>query len=210
MKIYGSKIGGNPLRVALFLAEKGVEIPFVPVDLLQGAHRAPEFLAKNPVAQVPVLEIDDGTCISETPAICRYLERLHPAPPLLGTDALEEALIGMWERRIEFNLYLPARAVFRHTSPHVRALEPVQIAAWAELNRPRVSEGLQLVDRQLAAHRFVAGARYSAADIALFFALQMTARIAIPVAESGEHIARWHAEVSRRPGVVAVFGPHAS
>ncbi len=205
MKIYGSKAGGNPVRVALFAAEKNLELEFVPVDLLNGEHREADFLRKNPFGEVPVLELADGTCISETMAICRYLERLHPSPDLMGEDPLDEALIEMWQRRVEFNLYLPARAVFRHTSPYIKALEPTQIAEWAELNRPRVHQALDLVDRRLAESRYLAGERYTVADITLIFCMQMVQRLEIPPAQAGEHIARWFDEVSRRPAVSRVF-----
>ena len=146
MKIWGARNGGNPVRVAIFLEEKGIDIPFEPVDLMGGAHRAADFLVKSPTAQVPVLELDDGTCLSETIAICRYFERLHPEPPLMGVGPLDEAVVEMWQRRVEFLVYGPAREVFRHSVAFVKALEPVQLAPWAELNRPRVAAGLDLLD----------------------------------------------------------------
>ena len=127
MKIWGAKNLGNPVRVAIFLAEKGVDVPFEPVDLFAGAHRDPAHRARNPVAQVPVLELDDGTCIAETIAICRYFERLHPEPALMGRGALGEALVEMWQRRIEFQFYDTARHAFRHSAPFMKRLEPVQI-----------------------------------------------------------------------------------
>lgn len=205
MKIYGSKAGGNPVRVAFFTAEKGLDIEYVPVDLLNGEHKSPEFLARNPFAEVPVLELDDGTCISETIAICRYLERLHPEPNLMGLDPLDEATVEMWQRRMEFHLYLPARAVFRHTSEYVRALEPVQIADWAELNRPRVRRGLELVEQRLGESRFLAAERYTVADITLLFCMQMAERLGISPGEAGDNIRRWHGEVMQRPAVQAVL-----
>ena len=205
MKIYGSKAGGNPIRVALFLAEKGLDIEFVPVDLLNGEHKDPEFLGKNPFAEVPVLELDDSTCLSETIAICRYLEHLHPDPNLMGLEPLEEAVIEMWQRRMEFNLYLPARAVFRHTSDYVKPLEPVQIAEWAELNRARVPRALELVNQRLGESRYLAGERYSVADITLLFCMQMAERLGIAPADAGENIHRWYEEVVERPAVKAVM-----
>lgn len=205
MKILGSKAGGNPVRVAFFLAEKNIDAEFVPVDLMNGEHRTPAFLAKNPFGEVPVLELDDGTCISETLAICRYLERHHPDPNLMGLDPLEEANIEMWQRRMEFNLYLPARAVLRHSTPGIRALEPVQISAWAELNRPRVREALERVDHRLSESRFLAGDRYTIADITLLFCALMAERIQQPLTEAGENLQRWYDEVRQRPAVVRVL-----
>jgi len=206
MKIWGGKTGGNPLRVALFLAEKGIDIPFEPVDLIHGAHRDPTFRAKNPVGLVPVLELDDGTCISETIAICRYFERLHPEPPLMGSGALDEATVEMWQRRVEFHLYAPAREVFRHTIPFVKALEPVQMADWAELNRPRVAAGLKVLNEQLKDHRYVAGERYSVADITALFSCQMLAHLHTPIPDDHGPFLRWRAEVYARPSVVSVLG----
>ncbi len=205
MKIYGSK-AGNPVRVALFLAEKGLDIEFCPVDLLQGKHKEPEFVARNPFKEIPVLELEDGTCISETIAICRYIEAIHPEPNLLGRNGKEEAFIEMWQRRLEFNLYLPARAIFRHTSPHVKALEPVQLEAWADLNRTKIPESLAIIDNQLANNVFVAGDNYSVADITLLFCLEMLSRLEIPPEQTGSHINRWYTQVMQRPAVLSIYG----
>ncbi len=208
MKIYGTKTVGNPIRVAIFLAEKGIEVPFEPVDLSAGASRTPDFLNKNPAAQIPVLELDDGTCVAETIAICRYFERLHPNPPLMGVDPLDEAIVEMWQRRIEFNLFVPAREVFRHTSPLVKVLEPVQIADWAALNRPRVKRGYQILDDQLASHAFVAGSRFTVADITGLYAVQMMRRVAgLEEPEKGRHVDRWYREVSARPSIASLIPP---
>ena len=207
MKIHGAKTIGNPVRVALFLAEKGVDIPFEPVDLMKGAHRAPEFLRKNPAAQVPVLEMDDGTFLSESVAICRYFERLYPTPPLMGIDARDEAVVEMWQRRVEFQFYEAARAVLRHALPFAAALEPVQLKDWAELNRPRVVRALELLDAQLGLSRFIAGPRYTIADITALFTLGMTRLIGVAVPDGCGNLRRWHAEVSARPAVISVLGP---
>ncbi|MGE0387568.1 MAG: glutathione S-transferase family protein [Gammaproteobacteria bacterium] len=206
MKIYGTKNAGNPVRVALFLSEKGIEVPFEPVDLMKGAHRDPAFLGRNPAAQVPVLELDDGSCISESIAICRYFERLHPNPPLMGIDARDEAVVEMWQRRVEFQFYDPARAVLRHSLPFAARLEPVQLKEWAELNRPRVVRGMEIIDAQLASTQFIAGPRYTVADITALFTLNMTRLINIAVPDTCRHLARWHAEISNRPSVVAILG----
>jgi len=206
MKVYGAKAGGNPVRVALFLAEKGVEMEFVAVDLLNGAHRSAEFAAKNPFLEIPVLELDDGSCISESLAICRYLERVYPEPCLMGATPLEEATIEMWQRRVEFHIYLPARAVVRHTAPYLKVLEPVQITEWAELNRPLISKGLELIDQQLADHPFVAGEHYSVADITLLFAMTMLERLGISAADGGGNVEGWYNDVRQRPPVREVLG----
>jgi len=206
MKIWGSKAQGNPVRVAIFLAEKGLEIPFEPVDLMQGAHREPGFRAKNPVGLVPVLELDDGTCISETIAICRYFERLHPEPPLMGDGPLDEAIVEMWQRRVEFQLYGAAREVFRHSVPFAKALEPVQLAAWADLNRPRVSTALEMLEAQLKTEPFIAGARFTVADITAVFAVQMLRHIQVSIPQDSTALHRWREAVWSRPSVVSVLG----
>lgn len=207
MKIWGYKHLGNPVRVAIFLAEKGIDIPFQPVDLMGGEHRTPAFLEKNPAAQVPVLELDDGTCIAETVAICRYFERLFPEPALMGRTPLEEATIEMWQRRVEFGLADAARQVFRHTSSFVKALEPVQMPEWAELNRPRVIEGMEILEPQLARQPFIAGPDFTIADITAIMPLTVLERIGVDIPEHCPSVERWRAEVLARPSVVAVLAP---
>jgi len=207
MKVWGSKAQGNPVRVAIFLAEKGLEVPFEPMDLMQGAHREPGFRAKNPVGLVPVLELDDGTCISETIAICRYFERLHPEPPLMGVGALDEAIVEMWQRRVEFQLYGAAREVFRHSVPFAKALEPVQLGAWADLNRPRVLAALEMLEAQLKTEPFIAGPRFTVADITAVFAVQMLRHLQIAIPEESTALHRWRAAVWSRPSVASVLGP---
>lgn len=207
MKIWGHESGGNPIRVSIFLKEKGISVPFEPVDLMSGEHRQPEFLAKNPAAQVPVLELDDGTCISETMAICRYFERLHPEPALMGRTPLEEAIIEMWQRRIELGLYSAARAVFRHSMEFAKALEPVQLGDWAELNRPRIITGLELLEQQLAEHRFIAGPDFTVADITAVLPFQMLGMLGIDVPSHCPEVVRWRKDLMARPSVAAIMTP---
>lgn len=206
MKIWGHKSGGNPVRVAIFLAEKGIDIPFEPVDLFKGAHRSAEFLAKNPAGLVPVLELDDGTCISETIAICRYLERLYPAPALMGKDPLDEALVEMWQRRVELQFYDALRAVLRHSLPFVKPLEPIQIAEWAEFNRPKVGAALQMMEPQLSNHPFIAGQAFTVADITAVLAFQMMGLTGIEIPANCPSVSRWRETLFSRPSVVAVIG----
>ena len=204
MKILGGKYGGNPLRVAYFLAEKGIDIPFEPVDILGGAHRSDTFTNKNPFREVPVLELDDGTCLSETMAICRYFERLQPQPNLMGDGALEEATIEMWCRRIEFQVYYPARWVLRHSEARLKALEPVQIPQWADVNRERLSQSLVAVDNQLAVDPWIAGERFTVADINLLFAVEMMAHIGLSAEAAGAHIGPWFARLCQRPAIAQI------
>lgn len=206
MKVWGDRYLGNPVRVSIFAAEKDIDIEFIPVDLFAGEHRTSEFLARNPTAQVPVLELDDGTCISETVAICRYLERLYPEPALMGRTPLEEATIEMWQRRIEFGFADAARQVFRHTAEFVRPLEPVQLPEWAELNRPRLLSGLELMEAQLARERYLAGPDFTVADITAIMPFSILALIAMDIPANCPAVRRWHEEVMARPSVTAILG----
>jgi glutathione S-transferase len=188
--------------VALFIDEKGIELPFEPVDLRSGAHKTPEFLAKNPAAQIPVLELDDGTCIAESPAICRYLEELHPEPNLLGRDALERARIEMWSRRVELGVFSAARYYLRHCTEMGKGLEAQQIPAWGELNRGRAVGHMRVLDAALRESRYLAGDRYTNADITLVFVLQgITTLGKIEIPADLEALPRWYEEVSARPSV---------
>lgn len=203
MKIHGTRTQGSPRRLAIYLEEKGLSIPFVAVDLRRGEHQSPAFLAKNPAALVPVLELDDGTCISETLAIARYFEDVYPDPPFFGRTPRERARLEMWARRVEFGFYDAVRAWFRHGSPFAKALEPVQVAEWAALNRVRAERELRLLDDQLAASEFVAGDAFSWADITLVASLEGTAVAGFSIPGDCRHVARWFAAVAARESVVA-------
>ena len=165
MKLYDAGRAPNPRRVRVFLAEKGVTVPVVSIDLARLEHKAPAYVAVNPLQRTPALELDDGTVISELIAICRYFEELHAEPPLFGTGALERARVEMWQRRLEFGLLGTVAAVFRHLHPAMAEMEVPQVAAWGETNKPRVIEFLRFLDGELAGRRFIAGDRFSVADI---------------------------------------------
>jgi len=199
MQLYDGGRAPSPRRVRIFLAEKGIDIPKVPVDLGKLEQKNPEFLRVNPMARVPVLALDDGTIISETMAISRYFETLHPEPNLLGRDALETAKIEMWNRRIEHGLYTYVQAVFRHTHPAMADMEKPQIAAWAEANKPRVFEFLEVFDFELGSRRFAALDRFTVADITGLVSVDFMkpAKLAIP--DSMKNVRRWHEEINARP-----------
>jgi glutathione S-transferase len=150
--------------VRIFLAEKGIEVPFEELDILKGL-KTPEFTRLNPFQRVPVLILDDGTAIAETMAICRYFEETKPEPALFGKGALERAMVEMWNRRMELGLLFCVAQVFRHLHPAMAQLEVPQVAAWGEANRPRVLEILQYLDEELGTRRYIAGDHYSVADI---------------------------------------------
>ena len=182
MKLYNSNFAPNPRRVRIFLAEKGVSIPRVEVDLGKLEHKTPEFSALNPFQTIPVLELDDGTRIAELIAICRYIEALWPEPNLFGLTPLEQAMIEMWQRQLELRLLLPIAQVLRHTHPHMAEMEKPQVPDWAAANRPRALHAMAIVDEVLRDRPFIAGERFTVADITGLVALDFArpARIAIP------------------------------
>jgi glutathione S-transferase len=203
VRLYNSNFAPNPRRVRIFLAEKGVSIPRVEVDLGKLEHKTAEFSALNPFQTIPALELDDGTVIGESIAICRYIEELHPEPNLFGVTALERATIEMWQRRAEWRLFLPIAQVFRHTHPRMGLMEDPQVADWAAANRPRALQSMAIFDRVLSDRPFVAGNRFTVADITGLVALDFTkpARIAIPP-EFG-NLTRWRETLAARPSAAA-------
>jgi glutathione S-transferase len=203
MKLYDAGRAPNPRRVRIFLAEKGIAVPLVPVDLNRLDHKTPAFIAINPMKQSPALELDDGTVLTESVAICRYFEERHPEPPLFGTGALGRARVEMWQRRMEFGLLGPVAAVFRHLHPAMAQMEVPQVASWGEANKPRVMEFLGLLDRHLAGSAFVAGDAFSIADITGLVGIDFLrpARLAVP--DEMAHVKRWHGEVAARPSAAA-------
>ena len=203
MKLYDGGRAPNPRRVRVFLAEKGISVPTVPVDLGALAHKTPAYTAVNPLQRVPALELDDGTILTESIAICRYFEGMHPNPPLFGTTARDAAFIEMWQRRMELHLLMPVSNVFRHGHPAMKEMEVPQVAAWAEANRPRVLDFLGLLDRELQGRPFAAGDRYSVADITGMIAIDFMKPAKLAVPEGLANVRRWHAEVSARPSAKA-------
>lgn len=203
MKLYDGGRAPNPRRVKIFLAEKGLTVPLEQVDLGKLAHKQPEYTAVNPLQRVPALELDDGTILTESIAICRYFEALHPEPRLFGQGAKDEAMVEMWQRRIEFHLLVPISQVFRHAHPAMKEMEVPQVPAWAESNKPRVTEFLEILDRELKQRRFVAGDRYTVADITGLVCIDFMKPAKLAVPDTLANVKRWHAEVSARPSAKA-------
>ena len=150
MKLYDGGRAPNPRRVTVFLAEKGIEVEKVPVDMGQLGHKSEEVTKLNPLQRLPVLVLDDGTAISETVAICRYFEELHPEPPLMGTDAKDKAIVEMWNRRMELIFLSAVANAFRHTHPAMKEWEVPQLPEWGEINRPKALAFLEMLDKELA------------------------------------------------------------
>jgi glutathione S-transferase len=203
MKLYDGGRAPNPRRVRIFLAEKGIAVPLEPVDLAAKAHLSEAFTAINPLQRLPVLILDDGTVLTESIAICRYFEAMQPEPNLFGRDAKGIAQIEMWQRRLEFNLYTPIQAVFRHLHPGMKDMEVPQVAAWGEANKPRIMEFLALLDRELAGRRFVAGDAFSVADITGLVTLDFMKPAGLLLPPELSNVARWHRELAERPSAKA-------
>lgn len=203
MKIVQTRQAPNPRRVRVFLAEKGIEVPYEEVDLMKGDLKTPDFTKLNSFQRVPVLVLDDGTAISETMAICRYFEATKPTPSLFGAGPLQSATIEMWNRRMELNLMWPVSQAFRHLHPAMAHLEVPQVSAWGEANKPRALEVLSILDGELGGRRFIAGDDYSVADITALVAVDFMKPARIPRPEGLKNLDRWHAEVSSRPSAKA-------
>lgn len=202
MRLYDTSTAPNPRRVRIFLAEKGVTIPLVPVDIGARENHSAKYRGKNPLGEVPMLELDDGTCIAESVAICRYLEEIHPEPPLMGRGAREAALVEMWQRRMELQILLPILQCFRNTHEFARG-RTKQVPEYGEVCRETALERMRWVDGILADREFVAGDRFTIADITLLCAIDFGRVVKLRIPSDLTHLSRWHAAVSIRPSAKA-------
>jgi len=198
MKLYDLKAGMNPRRVRIFLAEKGLTIPRVEVDMAGGENRRAPYLSINPMGTMPVLELDDGTHLSESMAICRYVEELHPQPNLFGATPLERAQIEMWNRRMELEVMRPLQDAFIHLSPFWIGKRE-QIADYGKLARTTAAERMTWLDGELAKRPFIAGDRYTVADITAQCGLLLGKNTGTPIPDSLTNLSRWFTQVSGRP-----------
>ncbi len=203
MRLYDGGRAPNPRRTRIFLAEKGIKLPIEPIDLGAMAHKSAAYTAVNPMQRVPALMLDDGTVITESIAICRYLEALHPNPPLFGRAALEIARIEMWNRRLELHLLFPVSHVFRNSHPAMKQMEVPQVPAWAEANKPRIVEFLALLDRELQDRAFAAGDAFTVADITGLVAVDFMKPAKLAVPDELTNVKRWHADLAARPSAAA-------
>jgi glutathione S-transferase len=186
----------------MFLAEKGVEMEYQQVDLGAGENLAPAFLTKNPAGRIPVLELDDGTCLSETLAICRYFEELHPEPNLFGSTALERATIEMWSRFIEFNLWLPTGMAFRHITGFYKDRERV-FPEWGEECKQQAQIWFDKLDARLAEVPYIAGERFTIADILALCTIDFGKVVGLRITPELPHLQDWHERVSARSSAQA-------
>ena len=202
MKIYDYKLAPNPRRVRIFLAEKGISVPFEEVDIFKGVNRQPEFLKKNSLGGIPVLELDDGKFLAESVAICRYFELLHPEPALFGKGAFEQANVEMWNRRMELALFAPVGMVWAHSHELTRA-RIKQIPEMGEQSRKLVEDRYQWLDRELEGKQFIAGSNYSIADITALVVVDFAKFNNITIQAGQQNLARWYQAVSSRPSAAA-------
>jgi glutathione S-transferase len=202
MKIHDSKTAPNPRRVRIFLAEKGIQVPYEEVDIVNAVNRQPEFRKKNPMGTLPVLELDDGTCIAESVAICRYFEELHPQPPLMGVDAKDKAIVEMWQRRMELGLLLPTADAFRQRHEFFKG-RILQVPEYAEVQKKNAESFLAWLDQDLGNRPFITGERYTIADITALCAIDFGRVSKIKIAPEQKNLARWYEVVSSRPSAKA-------
>ena len=199
MKLYDLPPSPNARRVRIFIAEKGLEIPIVPVNMMTGENQSEDYLAKNPLGKMPLLELDDGTCIAESAAICRYLEEMNPNPPLMGRNPLEKALVEMWHRRMELEFLIPMITIFLHTGEMWKD-RVTQIPQVAETGILNVKERMEWLDRELDGKEFITGEDYTIADIAAQCAFVMgKAALGLRIAEDQLNLSNWFTRVSSRP-----------
>lgn len=203
MKLYNENYPApNPRRVRIYLAEKGIEVPLVHIDMMKREHKSPEFMEKNSLGQVPSLELDDGTVISESVAICRYFEALHPEPPLFGRTPLEIAQVDMWIRRGEFIVMGPVGNFWRHAHPRTAKLLK-QFPDFGESNREAAARSLKWLDRELAGHDFIVGDQFSVADIMMFCTVDFSKFIGLDIPDDCANVRAWFDRIAARPSAKA-------
>jgi glutathione S-transferase len=202
MKIYEFTQAPNPRRVRVFLAEKGINVPLEQVNIGTGDNRKPEFLKINPMGGLPVLELDDGTHIAESVAICRYFEETKPEPRLMGIDAKDKAVVEMWNRRMELEVLMMTASAFRNTSDFFKGRIP-QVKEYGEICKGAAIKRMEWLDTVLADREFIAGPRYTIADITAMVGIDFGRTTGIKIQENQKNLARWHQAVSSRPSAKA-------
>ena len=203
MKIYVTPLAPNPRRDSWFLTEKNIQnIEVVTLNLMEGQQRDPAFVAKAGLPMVPMLELDDGTCITESLAICRYLESLYPEPNVFGRNPQEVAVIEMWTRRAEMMVATPMMVAVRHTNPRMAALEQ-QVPAIGEHNLSGALKALKLLDQRLADGEWLAAGRITIADIVAFVGIDFGRMIKFQVPEALTHVSRWADAMRARPAAAS-------
>jgi len=202
MKMYEFTLAPSPRRVRIFLAEKGIDVDLVQVDIMRNANRTPEFYRKNPLGSLPILEFDDGSCLSESVAICRYFEEIQPEPALFGVGAREKALVEMWNRRIELEIFAPVGYVWSHLSK-VAEGRGRRIPELGDIQKRAAIGRMAWLDTELKDREFVAGDKFSIADITTLCMIDFAYTVAIRIQPEQTNLARWYSKVSSRPSAKA-------
>ncbi|MFT4731918.1 MAG: glutathione S-transferase [Gammaproteobacteria bacterium] len=202
MKIYDTKTAPTPRRVRVFLAEKNIPMEYVQVDLQKGENLSKEMRAKNPIGKIPILELDDGTCISESDAICQYFEALQPEPYLFGETPLQKAQIAMWSRQVEFYLFMQIGMCFQHTTGYFKdRMNPIkEYGVEAGIN---ASKFLNVLNRRLEKSQFVAGDEFSIADITTMCSIDFGRVVDVRMKDEHDALQEWYKRVSGRPSARA-------
>lgn len=205
MKMYETSTAPNPRRVRIFMAEKGLldKVEFVQLDLQKGENLSAGFVARNPMKKVPVLELDDGTCISETMAICRYFEEQYPdTTPLLGTTPLEKAQIEQWLRWIEYYFFMPVGMCFQHTTGYFKdRMNPIK--EWGEESGAQVARFMEFLDDHLQGHDYIYGDQFTAADINAMCAIDFARVVKIKITPEQSNLQAWYDRIRERPSAKA-------
>ena len=201
MKLHESP-SPNARRVTVFMAEKGIECERVSVDIRRGENIQSDYLKKNPAGRVPVLELDDGTFISESMAICRYLEAIQPEPNLFGSTAIEVANVEMWQRRVELNLFLEIAGAFRNITGFFKDRETC-VEEWGQVCAEKAPKALAMFNDQLSNSEYLAGDRFTVADITLAITLDFSEMVKVAPLPSLDNVTRWRETVTARPSLVA-------
>ncbi|HVY89259.1 MAG TPA: glutathione S-transferase family protein [Hyphomonadaceae bacterium] len=204
MKLYNAPLPApNPRRVRIFLAEKGPKaasaVELVNLDIFKGEIKTPEHFARNSLGQVPVLELDDGSFLSETVSICRYLESLFPEPPMFGRSAKDTAFIDQWTRRVELRIGNPVGMYWIHAHPLTARVVKVQHKEFGESNRANFETALKWLDKELSGRTFVADDYFTIADICLLTIIDFADWIGLKVPDDMKNVKAWHERVTARP-----------
>lgn len=202
LRIIENRLAPNCRRVRIFLAEKGIEVPFEQIDIMAGEHFKRSYIEKVGTYRVPALALSDGSFLTESIAICRFFECYGSSNLLFGSSQFEKSLIEMWQRRMEFELLWPIAFVLRHGNPKMQVLEE-QCLAWSEANRPRVLYGLETLNHQLVNNEFVSGKSFSIADITAIVAINFLRTIKVDIPSSMGNILRWKENISSRSSMKA-------
>ena len=202
MILYDFVPAPNPRRVRIFLHEKGIEVPTKQIDIMKGEHKKKEYKKASPLSQVPTLELDDGTFITESIAICRYFEALQPEPSLMGDNAEEIAIIEMWQRRFELLLMIGIANTYRHGHPAMAALED-QIKEWSESSRPRVIKMMYWFDKQIEDKEFICLNKFTIADISALVCFDFAKWPKIEIPSDCTNLLHYYKRLNSRPSAKA-------